>query len=223
MVSFRVALMLEKDWQILFRHVPQHAFLPPSKPTSAPDPESALRQLLAAAPTHLAAHDKRGWLAEHPAQPSSEPWRRPIIEIPSERNHDCILRELARLVLRAPHSGEPSARSRDRPSGKPRRSLTRSKSNGSGNPRHFTPKHVSWLNQIECWFSILGRHVLSRGSFTSTDDLTAKIDSYVAWYLATDHPSGGRIGPSRGLDLDVDLVVNVNLDGDDDVDGDVPR
>jgi len=39
--------------------------------------------------------------------------------------------------------------------------------------------------------------------------------------------SGGRIGPSRGLnvdlDLDLDLDVVVNLDGDDDVDGDVPR
>jgi len=41
--------------------------------------------------------------------------------------------------------------------------------------------------------------------------------------------SGGRIGPSRGLNVDVDLdfdldvVVVVNLDGDDDVDGDGPR
>jgi hypothetical protein len=32
-----------------------------------------------------------------------------------------------------------------------------------------------------------GSYVLSRGSFTSTD-LAAKIDSYVTWYLATDHP-----------------------------------
>ncbi len=31
--------------------------------------------------------------------------------------------------------------------------------------RHFTPKHASWLNQIECWFSILARHVLARGSY----------------------------------------------------------
>jgi transposase len=36
--------------------------------------------------------------------------------------------------------------------------------------RHFTPKHASWLNQIECWFSILSRHVLARGSFTSTSE-----------------------------------------------------
>src|SRR5262249_59808728 len=54
--------------------------------------------------------------------------------------------------------------------------------------RHFTPKHASWLNQIECWFSILQRHVLARGSFTSTDDLAAKLDAYVGWYLTTDRP-----------------------------------
>jgi transposase len=54
--------------------------------------------------------------------------------------------------------------------------------------RHFTPKHASWLNQIECWFSILGRHVLARGSFTSQDDLAAKVDAYVEWYLKTDQP-----------------------------------
>ena len=54
--------------------------------------------------------------------------------------------------------------------------------------RHFTPKHASWLNQIECWFSIFARQVLARGSFTSTDDLAAKIDAYVAWYLDNDRP-----------------------------------
>ena len=54
--------------------------------------------------------------------------------------------------------------------------------------RHFTPKHASWLNQIECWFSILGRHVLARGSFTSQEDLAAKVDAYVEWYLKTDRP-----------------------------------
>ena len=54
--------------------------------------------------------------------------------------------------------------------------------------RHFTPKHASWLNQIECWFSNLTRQLLARGSFTSTDDLAAKIDAYVAWYLQTDRP-----------------------------------
>ena len=54
--------------------------------------------------------------------------------------------------------------------------------------RHFTPKHASWLNQIECWFSILGRQLLARGSFSSKEDLAAKIDAYVAWYLQNDRP-----------------------------------
>ena len=33
--------------------------------------------------------------------------------------------------------------------------------------RHFTPKHASWLNQIENAFSTFGRRVLSRSSFCS--------------------------------------------------------
>ena len=48
---------------------------------------------------------------------------------------------------------------------------------------HFTPKHCSWLNQIEIWFSILvawrvtrpARKLLRRGNFTSKDDLKQRI------------------------------------------------
>jgi len=47
---------------------------------------------------------------------------------------------------------------------------------------HFTPKHASWLNQIECAFSIIGRHVLSRGSFTSLDDLHERVLRYMLWF-----------------------------------------
>jgi transposase len=54
--------------------------------------------------------------------------------------------------------------------------------------RHFTPKHASWLNPIECWFSILGRQLLARGSFTSIEDLAAKLKAYIVWYLRTDQP-----------------------------------
>lgn len=35
----------------------------------------------------------------------------------------------------------------------------------------YTPKHSSWLNQIELWFSILARRLLKRSSFTSMQDL----------------------------------------------------
>jgi transposase len=47
---------------------------------------------------------------------------------------------------------------------------------------HFTPKHASWLNQIEIWFSMLARKVLARGSFKSTDDLTSKILDFIKYY-----------------------------------------
>jgi transposase len=32
---------------------------------------------------------------------------------------------------------------------------------------HFIPTHSSWLNQVECWFSILSRGALEGSSFTS--------------------------------------------------------
>ena len=50
---------------------------------------------------------------------------------------------------------------------------------------HYTPVHSSWLNQIELWLSILARKVLKRGSFTSVDDLRAKVLAFIAYYNAT--------------------------------------
>ncbi len=50
---------------------------------------------------------------------------------------------------------------------------------------HFTPKHASWLNQIEIWFSILARKVIRRGNFTSTQDLKAKIEAFIAYFNNT--------------------------------------
>ena len=44
---------------------------------------------------------------------------------------------------------------------------------------HFTPKHASWLNQIEMWFSILARKVIGRGNSTSVEDLNATISSFI--------------------------------------------
>lgn len=54
--------------------------------------------------------------------------------------------------------------------------------------RHFTPKHASWLNQIECMFGILDRRVLARGSFVSQDDLTRKLYAYMSWHNDTAQP-----------------------------------
>jgi len=40
---------------------------------------------------------------------------------------------------------------------------------------HFTPKHCSWLNQIEMWFSILVRKLLRRGNFASKEELKTRL------------------------------------------------
>ena len=53
---------------------------------------------------------------------------------------------------------------------------------------HFTPTHASWLNQIEIWFSILGRKLLKRGIFNSTDELVAKIIDYIERYNQNARP-----------------------------------
>jgi hypothetical protein len=45
-----------------------------------------------------------------------------------------------------------------------------------------TPKHCSWLNSIEVWFSILTKHVLNRGNFLSKDDLQYKLHQYILYY-----------------------------------------
>lgn len=49
----------------------------------------------------------------------------------------------------------------------------------------YTPKHTSWLNQIECWFSILVRRLLRRGNFTSTDDLKQQILNFIDYFNHT--------------------------------------
>jgi transposase len=50
---------------------------------------------------------------------------------------------------------------------------------------HYTPKHCSWLNQIEIWFSILMRKVIRRGNFTSIDDLKSKINDFIEYFNDT--------------------------------------
>jgi transposase len=50
---------------------------------------------------------------------------------------------------------------------------------------HYTPKHASWMNQIEIWFSILVRKLLKRGNFTSVDDLVAKVLAFIEYYNRT--------------------------------------
>jgi hypothetical protein len=49
----------------------------------------------------------------------------------------------------------------------------------------YVPKHTSWLNQVEIWFSILVRRVLKRGNFASTEELRARIVAFMAYFNAT--------------------------------------
>jgi transposase len=49
----------------------------------------------------------------------------------------------------------------------------------------YTPKHTSWLNQIEIWFSILVRKLLKRASFISLDDLRQRILNFIDYFNRT--------------------------------------
>lgn len=53
---------------------------------------------------------------------------------------------------------------------------------------HFTPTHASWLNQVECWFSILSRQALQGASFTSVAQLRQAIESFIEAYNQTATP-----------------------------------
>jgi putative transposase len=56
---------------------------------------------------------------------------------------------------------------------------------GDANKRvvvHFTPVRASWLDQIEIWFSLLGRKVLNRASFKSVRELQERVVEFVDYY-----------------------------------------
>lgn len=49
----------------------------------------------------------------------------------------------------------------------------------------YPPKHTSWMNQIEIWFSILVRRVLKRGSFRSVEELRERILAFIDYFNQT--------------------------------------
>jgi len=53
-------------------------------------------------------------------------------------------------------------------------------------PLHSHPS--SWLNQVECWFSILSRNALRGASFTSVRQLCQAIDRFVEAHNPNAHP-----------------------------------
>jgi putative transposase len=50
---------------------------------------------------------------------------------------------------------------------------------------YYTPKHASWMNQVEIWLSILVRKLLKRGNFLSLDHLRDQILAFIAYYNRT--------------------------------------
>jgi hypothetical protein len=50
---------------------------------------------------------------------------------------------------------------------------------------YYTPKHASWMNQVEIWLSILVRKLLKRGNFITLDDLRDQILALIAYYNRT--------------------------------------
>ncbi len=52
----------------------------------------------------------------------------------------------------------------------------------------YVPKHTSWLNQVEMWFSILVRRVLKRGDFPSLEALQARILEFIEYFNKTAKP-----------------------------------
>jgi transposase len=67
---------------------------------------------------------------------------------------------------------------------------------------HYTPTYSSWLNQVECWFSIMSRAALKGASFTSPRQLREAINAFVQvynenaapfeWSKAVVHPTGPK-------------------------------
>jgi transposase len=48
----------------------------------------------------------------------------------------------------------------------------------------YTPRHASWLNQVEIWFSILSRRALKRASFASVEALQQRLVDFIAYFNA---------------------------------------
>src|SRR3954447_13563513 len=46
----------------------------------------------------------------------------------------------------------------------------------------YTPKHSSWLNQIEVVFGVIMRKVIRRGSFSSVEDLRTKLLNFIEYF-----------------------------------------
>jgi transposase len=61
----------------------------------------------------------------------------------------------------------------------------------AANPRvkvHFTPTSASWMNLVECWFSIIERQAIHRGSYASVAELNRRIRAFIDGWNDRAHP-----------------------------------
>ena len=49
----------------------------------------------------------------------------------------------------------------------------------------YTPKHCSWLNQVEIWFSILSKKLIKWGNFKSKADLKEQLEKFIEYFNKT--------------------------------------
>jgi transposase len=64
-----------------------------------------------------------------------------------------------------------------------------------------TPVHASWVNQIEIYFSIVGRKVLTPNDFTSLDQVEDRLTAFEQRYNATARPFRWKFTPADLEDL----------------------
>ncbi|HET9255585.1 MAG TPA: transposase [Pseudonocardiaceae bacterium] len=69
-----------------------------------------------------------------------------------------------------------------------------------------TPVHASWLNQVEIYFSIIQRKVVTPNEFTSLDELEQRLTEFEQRYNATARPFQWKFTPA---DLD-DLLTRID-------------
>lgn len=50
---------------------------------------------------------------------------------------------------------------------------------------HYTPKHASWMNQIEIWFGLLTKKVIKRGHFPSKAALRERLLAFIDYFNST--------------------------------------
>ena len=73
----------------------------------------------------------------------------------------------------------------------------------------YTPKHASWVNQIEIWFSILERRVLRNGTFDSVEHIEDRTLGYIDhWNTYEVHPFNWTFRGTRDFKPRTDLGVH---------------